>query len=320
MTTPAIEIHNLSKHFGQFTALDDVNFTVNPGEVMGFLGPNGAGKSTTIRILLGLLKASSGHAHIFGHDVWSDPAAVHQQLAYVPGDVALWPSLTGGQCIDVLTKPYQQKNPDRVAELMTRFDLDPRKKSRTYSKGNRQKVALIAALSLDVDLLILDEPTSGLDPLMEAVFQQCVQERVDNGAAVLLSSHILTEVQALADSITIIKHGQIVSSGSFAELQQQSRTRVNASTAEAIDTGGLDLHDTAVGDSGGHTLECTVDQQHLAELIGRLHTAGLQHLTVEPPSLDELFLDFYDTQQPNNTSQNNNTLAADDDEWTEVTA
>lgn len=296
MSTPALEVDHLSKTFGSFTALDQVSFRVEAGEVMGFLGPNGAGKSTTIRLALGLLKPTAGQARIFGQDAWCDTALTHQRLAYVPGDVALWPGLTGGQCIDILTAAYSQKNRQRRQDLIERFDLDPRKKAKSYSKGNRQKVALIAALSLDVDLLILDEPTSGLDPLMENIFQDCVHERATAGAAILLSSHIMSEVQALAESITIIKNGQIVSSGTLSDLQQHARTRVTTTTQHPVDVSDLDVHDLADLKETHHAFTCTVDHDHLAQLIGRVHQAGLVTLTVEPPSLDELFRDFYDTQ------------------------
>lgn len=312
MSTPALEVNHLSKTFGSFTALDQINFHVAAGEVMGFLGPNGAGKSTTIRIALGLLKAAAGQARIFGKDAWSDTAHTHQQLAYVPGDVSLWPALTGGQCIDILTAAYSQKNAQRRQDLIERFDLDPRKKAKTYSKGNRQKVALIAALSLDVDLLILDEPTSGLDPLMENIFQECVKERAAAGTAILLSSHIMSEVQALAESITIIKNGQIVSSGKLSELQKQARTRITTHTKKPVEVSNLELHELAVCTDLHHTLTCTVDQTHLADLIGNIHQAGVVTLTVEPPSLDELFRDFYDTKNTDSRVTQDHSTAAKD--------
>jgi len=213
-----VEVRNLTKKFGQFTALDNVNLTVEPGEIYGFIGPNGAGKTTTIRVLLGILKATSGSATIFGKDAWKDAVEIHKNIAYVPGDVNLWPNLTGGEVIDLFVRLHKSKNKSRKDELIKRFDLDPTKKCRTYSKGNRQKVALVAAFSSDADLYILDEPTSGLDPLMERIFQECVGEIKSAGKSVLLSSHILQEVERLCDKVSIIRAGAIIETGTMAEL------------------------------------------------------------------------------------------------------
>src|ERR1700683_3858626 len=224
----AIEIHNLTKNFGSVRALDGLELTVRQGEVHGFLGPNGAGKSTTIRILLGVVKADTGTARLLGGDPWTDAVELHRQIAYVPGDVTLWPNLTGGETIDLLARMRGGIDEKRRAELIERFELDPHKKARTYSKGNRQKVSLISAFSSRARLLLLDEPSSGLDPLMESVFQQCVGEARDRGATVLLSSHILAETEALCERVTIIRSGKTIESGSLDSLRHLSRTSIKA--------------------------------------------------------------------------------------------
>src|SRR6266496_2681479 len=224
--TPAIAVSGLVKTFGPTRALDGLDLTVNTGEVHGFLGPNGAGKTTTIRVLLGLLRADAGEARLLGGDPWRDATGLHRRLAYVPGDVTLWPSLSGGEVIDLLGRLRGGLDQKRRASLLERFDLDPTKKGRAYSKGNRQKVALIAALASDVELLLLDEPTAGLDPLMEAVFRDCITEERHNGRTVLLSSHILSEVEALCDRVTIIRHGRAVESGTLAEMRHLTRTSI----------------------------------------------------------------------------------------------
>ncbi|MFS8512943.1 MAG: ABC transporter ATP-binding protein, partial [Planifilum fulgidum] len=221
-----IEVRGVTKRFGNFTALDSIDLTVGEGEIYGFIGPNGAGKSTTIRILLGMLKATSGSARIFGKDVWKDAVEIHRRIAYVPGDVNLWPNLTGGEVIDLLLKLRGNGNPNKRDELLERFGLDPRKKCRTYSKGNRQKVALVAAFAQDADLYLLDEPTSGLDPLMERTFQECVREAKAEGKTVFLSSHILSEVEKLCDRVAIIRQGKIIEEGSLAELRHLTRMNV----------------------------------------------------------------------------------------------
>src|SRR6187551_2466880 len=225
--TDAISVHGLVKTFGATKALDELDLTVSAGEVHGFLGPNGAGKSTTIRVLLGLLRADAGTVRLFGDDPWRDAAPLHRRLAYVPGDVSLWPNLTGGQVIDLLGRLRGGLDEERRRELLERFELDPTKKGRSYSKGNRQKVALVAALASDVELLVLDEPTSGLDPLMEEVFRSCVDEAREEGRTVLLSSHILAEVEALCDRVSIIRAGRTVETGTLADLRHLTETAVD---------------------------------------------------------------------------------------------
>lgn len=292
-----IHIQNLAKIFGKIRALDGLDLTVKPGEVHGFLGPNGAGKSTTIRILLGLIRATSGRVELFGADPWRHAAKLHGRLSYVAGDVALWPGLTGGQCLDVIGATHGEVDEPRRRQLLERFDLDPTKRIRDYSKGNRQKVALVAALAARADLLILDEPTSGLDPLMEQAFQQCVRERREDGVTVLLSSHILGEVEALADRVSIIRHGRTVTSGSLAELRRHTRTAVHAVTAVEPDgVAGASGVDDCVSERRERQVETrfTVDAEHLDTMIGRLHAARISTLTVTPPSLDALFLRNYD--------------------------
>jgi ABC-2 type transport system ATP-binding protein len=298
MSQPAdvIHIQHLTKTFGKIRALDGLDLTVHPGEVHGFLGPNGAGKSTTIRILLGLIRATGGRVELFGADPWRNAAGLHGRLAYVAGDVALWPGLTGGQCLDVLGATHGGVDEKRQERLIERFDLDPTKRIRDYSKGNRQKVALVAALAAEADLLILDEPTSGLDPLMEQIFQQCLRERRDDGVTVLLSSHLLGEVEALADRVSIIRRGRTVTTGSLAELRRHTRTAVHAVTAAEPD--GLGDAD-GVADYACERLDgqvdarFTIDAEHLDATIGTLHAARIHTLTVTPPSLDALFLRTY---------------------------
>ncbi|MFC4372772.1 ATP-binding cassette domain-containing protein [Nocardia halotolerans] len=287
-----IEIAGLRKTFGRFTALDGLDLGVGAGEIHGFLGPNGSGKSTTIRVLLGVLRATGGEVTLFGRDPWSEAVALHRRIAYVPGDVTLWPSLSGGETIDLLARMRGGIDPARRTELIERFELDPTKKARTYSKGNRQKVALVSAFSAQADLLILDEPTSGLDPLMEQVFQDCVHEAAARGTTVLLSSHILSEVEHLCDRVTIIRAGRTVESGSLAQLRHLSRTAI---TAEMIgdpgDLGALPGVDDVERD--GATLRCQVDAEHLGALIRVLGTAGVRSLTSAPPTLEDLFLRHY---------------------------
>ena len=298
MSQPAhvIHIQNLTKTFGKVRALDGLDLTVQPGEVHGFLGPNGAGKSTTIRILLGLMRATGGHVELFGADPWREAASLHGRLAYVAGDVALWPGLTGGQCLDVIGATHGGVDEQRRDHLIERFELDPTKRIRDYSKGNRQKVALVAALAAEADLLILDEPTSGLDPLMEQAFQQCVRERREDGVTVLLSSHILGEVEALADRVSIIRRGRTVTTGSLADLRRHTRTSVHAVTVDEPE--GL-AHAEGVADcvcerlDGQVDTRFTIDADHLDAMIGRLHAARIHTLTVTPPSLDALFLRSY---------------------------
>jgi ABC-2 type transport system ATP-binding protein len=292
-----IDVRELVKTFGPHRALDGLDLSVQQGEVHGFLGPNGAGKSTTIRALLGLLRVDAGTATVFGQDPWRDAVAIHRRLSYVPGDVALWPNLSGGETIDMLLRmrgadPAQGHR----AELLERFDLDPTKKGRAYSKGNRQKVALVAAFAADVDLLVLDEPTSGLDPLMEQVFAGCVADRVAQGTTVLLSSHILSEVERLADRVTIIREGRAVESGTLDELRHLRRSRISATVARVPDglAGLAGVHDLETED---HSLVCTVDPDALPEVLARLTAAGVTALTSAPPTLEELFLDAYRTRR-----------------------
>ncbi|MFI1234919.1 ABC transporter ATP-binding protein [Nocardia salmonicida] len=287
-----IDVADLRKTFGRFTALDGLDLRVDTGEIHGFLGPNGSGKSTTIRILLGVLRATGGRAAVFGRDPWTDAVALHRRIAYVPGDATLWPSLSGGETIDLLARMRGGLDQSRRGELIERFELDPTKKARTYSKGNRQKVALVSAFSANADLLILDEPTSGLDPLMEQVFQDCVHEAAARGATVLLSSHILSEVEHLCDRVTIIRTGRTVESGSLNELRHLSRTAI---TADLIgDPGDLSTM-PGVGDveQDGSTLRCQVDADHLGALIRVLGDAGVRSLTSAPPTLEDLFLRHY---------------------------
>ncbi|UGT38653.1 ABC transporter ATP-binding protein [Nocardia yamanashiensis] len=290
--TPAIEIRGLHKHFGQVRALDGLDLEVRDGEVHGFLGPNGAGKSTTIRVLLGILSKTSGEARLLGRDPWTDAVALHRDIAYVPGDVTLWPSLSGGETIDLLARMRGGIDQERRAELIQRFELDPRKKARTYSKGNRQKVALVSAFSSNARLLLLDEPTSGLDPLMEQVFGECVAEASARGVTVLLSSHILSEVEKLCERVTIIRAGRTVETGTLAEMRHLSRTSITAELAG--DPGDLSriagVSDIAVD---GRTLRCQVDSEHLGELIRVLGDAGVRSLVSQPPTLEELFLRHY---------------------------
>ncbi|SEL53375.1 ABC transporter ATP-binding protein [Rhodococcus maanshanensis] len=292
-----IEAAALSKRFGEFVALSGLDLSVARGEVHGFLGPNGAGKSTTIRILLGLVRSSGGTARLFGRDPWTDAVALHDRLAYVPGDVSLWPALTGGECLDVLASVHGGFDPRRRVELIERFELDPGKRSRDYSKGNRQKVALVAALATRSELLILDEPTSGLDPLMEQVFQDVVRERAHDGATVLLSSHILAEVEALADRVSIIRRGRTVSCGTLEDMRRRAATRVRAVTDAApaglSDAAGVTaVHVERAGER--FAVSFHVDADDVREAMGVLTTVGLRSITATPPSLDEMFLRSYD--------------------------
>ncbi|WP_207005818.1 ABC transporter ATP-binding protein [Nocardioides aromaticivorans] len=291
--TPVIEIRDLVKTFGSFRALDGLDLSVAPGEVHGFLGPNGAGKSTTIRVLLGLLRRDSGDVRLLGGDPWGDAASLHRRLAYVPGDVSLWPNLSGGETLDLLIRMRgADPRTSRRDELVERFALDPTKRGRAYSKGNRQKVALVAAFATDPDLLILDEPTSGLDPLMEQVFNDCVAEQTARGATVLLSSHILSEVERLADRVTIIREGRVVETGTLASLRHLQRTRLVAGLSGAVPdlSGRPGVHDVTVD---GAQLSCTVDADALPGVLAELTAAGITSLTSSPPSLEELFLDAY---------------------------
>ncbi len=288
----AITISGLVKNFGQTRALDGLDLEVATGEIHGFLGPNGAGKTTTIRILLGLLRHDGGSATLLGGDPWSEATELHRRLAYVPGDVMLWPNLTGGEVIDLLGKLRGGLDLAKKQRLIERFDLDPTKKGRTYSKGNRQKVALIAALSSDVELLILDEPTAGLDPLMEAEFRNTMDEDRDDGKTVLLASHILAEVEALCDRISIVRKGQIVESGTLAELRHLTRTTISAEVSQ--DPGPIAqlpwVHDLLLHD---HKVDFEVDSDRLGEAVEILAPLGVRSLISHPPTLEELFMRHY---------------------------
>ncbi|MGX1543231.1 ABC transporter ATP-binding protein [Streptomyces adustus] len=294
MTTanPAIEVSGLHKSFGKTHALDGLDLHVETGEVHGFLGPNGSGKSTTIRVLLGLLRADSGVARILGRDPWADAVEAHRRIAYVPGDVTLWRNLSGGEVIDLYGRLRGGLDPRRRTELVERFEFDPTKKGRTYSKGNRQKVALIAAFASDVDLLILDEPTSGLDPLMEEVFRRCVEEERDRGRTVLLSSHLLSEVEQLCDRVSIIRNGRTVESGSLGDLRHLTRTSVSAELAGPPNglAGLPGVHDL---DIQGHRVRLQVDTDKLDAVLRSLSEVGVRSLTSTPPTLEELFLRHY---------------------------
>jgi ABC-2 type transport system ATP-binding protein len=296
--TTVISARDVVKTFGTTRALDGLDLEVTAGEVHGFLGPNGSGKSTTIRILLGLVRADSGDISLLGGDPWREAAQLHRRVSYVPGDVSLWPNLTGGEAIDLLSRLRGGLDERRRAELLERFDLDPTKKARSYSKGNRQKVALVAALATDAELLLLDEPTSGLDPLMEATFQDCVHEMRAEGRTILLSSHILAEAEALCDRVSIIRAGRIVQSGTLAELRQLTRTTVVVSTQRPADgLGGVPgvLHVEHVDGK----VHFDVDTDHLDEAMDYLAPLRITSLVSHPPTLEELFLrQFGDTLEP----------------------
>ncbi|MCG0290645.1 ABC transporter ATP-binding protein [Streptomyces sp. PSAA01] len=288
----AISVSGLHKSFGRTHALDGLDLEVEAGEVHGFLGPNGAGKSTTIRVLLGLLRADSGAVQMLGKDPWHDAVDLHRHIAYVPGDVTLWRNLSGGEVIDLYGRLRGGLDSARRAELLERFELDPTKKGRTYSKGNRQKVALVAAFASEVELLILDEPTSGLDPLMEEVFRECVAEERDRGRTVLLSSHILSEVEALCRRVSIIRKGKRVESGTLTELRHLTRTSVTAELAgEPNGLSGLPgVHNV---DIQGRQVKLQVDTDKIDAVLRQLTQAGVRSLISTPPTLEELFLRHY---------------------------
>ena len=295
-----VEAQSLVKRFGAVTALDGLDLSVRTGEIHGFLGPNGAGKSTTIRALLGQLRLSSGTVAVFGQDAWRHAVDIHSRLAYVPGDTMLWPNLTGGQCIDLLGGFHGTMNGVRRDELVERFDLDPTRRFRTYSKGNRQKVALVAALACDVELLVLDEPTSGLDPLMEAVFQAVVTERSASGTSVLLSSHILAEVETLCDRLTVVRAGRATFTGSLSQLRSSAATAVDVVTPTAVP--GLE-HVTGVSrlrsqtEPRGHRTTLLAQAAALPTVLTTVGAARPLQVTVHPPSLEQLFLDQYTEQE-----------------------
>ena len=287
-----IDVQQLTKSYGRFRALKGVDLQVEKGEVHGFLGPNGAGKSTTIRVLLGLLKADGGTARVLGGDPWTDVVELHRRLAYVPGDVSLWPGMTGGEAIDLLGTLRGGLDEARRADLLERLELDPSKRGRQYSKGNKQKVAIVAALASDVELLILDEPTSGLDPLMENVFQEVIGEAKARGTSVLLSSHILAEVESLADRLSIIRDGKIVETGALTALRGHTRTAIHAEFAQPLARAAVaTLHDVRID---GARLSATVESTRIGEAMSILTPYGITSLTVEPPSLESLFLRLYE--------------------------
>lgn len=306
-TAPVVRAENLVKTFGPVRALDDLNLNIAPGEVHGFLGPNGSGKSTTMRVLLGLLRPDSGTIELFGRDPWRDAVELHRRLAYVPGDVELWPNLTGGEAIDMFlrlrgrasgsSRSGRSFDPAHRDELIERFDLDPRKKTRTYSKGNRQKVALIAALAAEVDLLLLDEPTAGLDPLMEAVFQEVIHEAKASGRSVLLSSHILSQVEALADRISIIRNGHIVESGSLSDLRHMTRTTIEVQTEspseDLASVGFVHGFRTESTPGAGERSVFEVDGDHVGEVMHRLSELGVHSIVAHPPTLEQLLMRHY---------------------------
>ncbi|WP_268912929.1 ATP-binding cassette domain-containing protein [Lentilactobacillus sp. SPB1-3] len=297
MATDNVVLHldHLQKTFGKFQALKNITFDVNKGEVFGFIGPNGAGKSTTIRTLLGILKRTDGEATIFGEDVWANRVSIHKRIAYVPGDVYLWPNLTGGEIIDLFLKMNDNRHTKRTDELIGKFDLDITKKARTYSKGNRQKVALVAAFSTDADLYIFDEPTSGLDPLMEEIFQQEVLQLKQEGKSILLSSHILSEVERMCDRIGIIRDGEIIETGTLDDMRHLTRTQITVTTKENIDD--LDenpaVQNLSQSPQIANKVTFAVDSDNIETIMQYLTTKGILALQSTPPTLEDLFLRYY---------------------------
>ncbi len=297
---PAVEVTGLHKTFGRTKALDGLDLAVEAGEVHGFLGPNGSGKSTTLRILLGLVRADHGTARLLGEDTWNVSPSLHSRLAYVPGDVTLWPTLSGGEVIDLLGNLRGGLDQHRRNQLIERFDLDPTKKGKAYSKGNRQKVALVSALASNVELLLLDEPTSGLDPLMEAVFRECITEEAAQGRTVLLSSHILAEVEALCAKVSIIRSGRTVETGLVSELRHLTRTSVAAELDHLPENLGS-LQGVFEVKIDGHRLECEAESSALGALLSGLSRCGVRSLTARPPTLEEMFLKHYEVDLPQNS-------------------
>lgn len=292
--TDIVKVQGLQKKFGKFQALRDVSFTIKSGEVVGFIGPNGAGKSTTIRALLGIIKRDAGIAEIFGKDVWKDSFEIHKRISYVPGDFALWESLTGGEIIDLFIKLHGSGDKEKRDYLIKRFELDPKKKAKGYSKGNRQKVGLIAALSVDSDLYIFDEPTSGLDPLMEQVFQEEVEKIKASGKAILLSSHILSEVERLADKVVIIRQGEIVETGTLDELRHLTRSTVTLVTSGDVSKMAFvdGVHDFVQNDSQA---TFSVDNQYLNSILIEASKLGVTRFESIPPTLEDLFMRHYES-------------------------
>jgi len=294
-----IDVEKLTKYYGNFLALNEVDLNVKQGEVFGFIGPNGAGKTTTLRILLGMLRKDSGTIRLLGGDPWHDAVRIHRRLAYVPGEVNLWPGLTGGEVIDMLGKLRGGFERERRDKLLERFKLDPRKKCGAYSTGNRQKVALIAALVSDVELYIFDEPTIGLDPLMEMVFRESVNELKKEGKTVLLSSHILSEVEALCDRICIIRDGQIIENGTFDELRHLTRTNITVDTHKPI-TGLEDMKEVHNLILNGNHTQFSVDAEKIDFMLKYLTQFGVQSLISVPPTLEELFISYYGLEYTEN--------------------
>ena len=292
MAVLSLETVKLSKRFGKVIAINGVDLKVNEGEVFGYIGPNGAGKTTTIRVLLGILKATDGTAKVFGKDAWRDAVEIHKRIAYVPGDVNLWPNLTGGEVIDLFVNLRGKPDIARRANLLEKFELDPTKKCRSYSKGNRQKVALIAAFASDADLFILDEPTSGLDPLMELVFQECVLEQKNKGKGIFLSSHILSEVERLCDRVGIIREGRLVETGTLSELRHLTRVSMNVETEKPIE--GLERMKGVHGireQQGGISFQA--DSDEIGDVVSYISKFNVKKLESMPPTLEELFMRHY---------------------------
>ncbi|MDR2571578.1 MAG: ABC transporter ATP-binding protein [Oscillospiraceae bacterium] len=296
MTNYSVEISNVSKSFGRVEALKNINLQIKEGEVFAYIGPNGAGKSTTIRVLLGILQATKGNVKVFGKDAWKDAVDIHRRIAYVPGDVNLWPNLTGGEVIDLFVNLRGSHDKALRERLIRDFNLDPTKKCRTYSKGNRQKVALIAAFASEVDLYVLDEPTSGLDPLMEQVFQACVLDQKNKGKGVFLSSHIMSEVERLCDRVGIIREGELVEVGTLDDLRHLTRYVMQVATERPIE--GLDkldgIHD--ITDNDG-LFTFNVDADKMGSIINHINTFGIKKLDSTPPSLEELFMKHYKKEE-----------------------
>lgn len=298
MTEQILQLEKVQKKFGKFEALKDITFSIERGEVLGFIGPNGAGKSTTIRILLGMLKKSGGTAKIFGKDVWKNDTEIHENISYVPGDVYLWPNLTGGEIIDLLLRLNGQKRSAKTEELIKKFQLDPKKKARTYSKGNRQKIALIAALSQEAELYIFDEPTSGLDPLNEMTFQEEVMDLKEAGKSILLSSHILSEVEKMCDRIAIIREGVIIETGDLATMRHLTRLEVNVTTQDSLE--GIEklagVHKAEFAGESRRQAMLSVDRDEMETVMSFLAQKQIVDLTSTPPTLEDLFLRYYEKQ------------------------
>lgn len=292
MSKSVLEVKELTKRFGKFTALKGIDLTLNQGEVFGYIGPNGAGKTTTINVLLGILKATSGRAQIFGKDVWNDAVEIHKHIAYIPGEVNLWPNLTGGEVIDLLTSLHGEADSAKRKKLLKLFELDPTKKCRTYSKGNRQKAALVSAFATDSDLYILDEPTSGLDPLMEQVFQECVGELKNDGKTILLSSHILSEVEKLCDRISIIREGKIIETGTLAELRHLTNTTMTVSTEKPIEN-LAEIKGISGIKQQNHGFSFQVETAEIGNVMTVLSRYGITRLESAPPTLEDLFMRHY---------------------------